>query len=383
MMTTPAPAGDAAGTGPPPGTVPVPCAGWRGVLALAASRGAAVQLTVIHRGVTVLDGAVRCHPDALGWLFSASKPFTSLLLHRLAGTGVLDLDGPVAVHWPAFGTGGDGSKAGTTVRDVLTHRTASPTAGPYPAAVLAMHRLEASLERVARGRRRDRSYPGLSAYQPLDFGFILAEVARRATGREWTELLGELVLAPAGLRDAYPGVPDDQLHRCLPIDGSVRALPGGPVIAAVVNRRSVRQARIPAAGISTTARQLALFYRHLLSAPERQALCVPSSDGGRDGWTRLPTRWGTGVQLGGTGAGCPLGSTSTGRTFGHNGSDACLGWADPDLDLAVGLITDRASGHPADRRLLVRVSDAIRRAAAPPVRPDQRPGPIPRTRPIR
>jgi CubicO group peptidase (beta-lactamase class C family) len=160
-------------------------------------------------------------------------------------------------------------------------------------------------------------------------------------------------------------VPDDQLHRCLPVDGSVRALPGGPVIAAVVNRRSVRQARIPAAGISTTARQLALFYRHLLSAPERQALCVPSSDGGRDGWTRLPTRWGTGVQLGGTGAGCPLGSTSTGRTFGHNGSDACLGWADPDLDLAVGLITDRASGHPADRRLLVRVSDAIRRAAGP------------------
>jgi CubicO group peptidase (beta-lactamase class C family) len=365
MMTTPAPAGDTTGAGPPGGAAPVPGDGWRDVLALAASRGASVQLTVIHRGVTVLDGAVRCAPDALGWLFSASKPFTSLLLHRLAGNGVLDLDDPVALHWPLFGTGGDGSKAGTTVRDVLTHRTSSPTAGPYPAAVLAMHRLEASLERVAGGRRRDRRYPGLSAYQPLDFGFILAEVARRASGRTWPELLRDLVLAPAGLRDVHPGVPDDQLHRCLPVEGSVRALPAGPVIAAVVNRRSVRQARIPAAGISTTARQLALFYRHLLSAPERRALCMPSSDGGRDGWTRLPTRWGTGVQLGGTGAWCPLGTTSTERTFGHNGSDVCLGWADPDLDLAVGLVTDRASGHPADKRLLVRVSDAIRRAAGP------------------
>lgn len=342
----------------------MPDAGWQDVLVLAASRGASVQLTVVHRGITVLDGAVRCHPDALGWLFSASKPFTSLLIHRLAGNGLLDLEAPVADHWPEFGAGGDGSKAGTTVRDVLTHRTASPTAGPYPAAVLAMHRLEASVERVAGGRRRDRRYPGLSAYQPLDFGFILAEVARRATGRPWPELLHELVLAPAGLRDVHPGVPDDQLHRCLPFDGSVRTLPGGPVVAAVVNRRSVRQARIPAAGISTTARQLALFYRHLLSAPERAALCVSSSDGGRDGWTRQATRWGTGVQLGGTGARCPLGATSTERTFGHNGSDACLGWADPDLDLAVGLVTDRASGHPADRRLLVRVSDAIRIAAS-------------------
>lgn len=363
MMTTPVPAGEAAGAGSSPGPHPLPGAGWPDVLALAASRGASVQLTVIQRGVTVLDGAVRCHPDALGWLFSASKPFTSLLIHRLRGNGVLDLDAPVAQYWPEFGTGGDGSKAGTTVRDVLTHRTAAPTSGPYPAAVLAMHRLEASAERVARGRRRDRRYPGLSAYQPLDFGFILAEVARRVTGGTWPELLRELVLAPAGLRDVYPGVPDEQLHRCLPLDGSLRALPGGPVVAAVVNRRAVRQARIPAAGISTTARQLALFYRHLLSAPERDALCMPSSDGGRDGWTRLPTRWGTGIQLGGTGAWCPLGSTSTDRTFGHNGSDVCLGWADPGLDLAVGLVTDRASGHPADRKLLVRVSDAIRAAA--------------------
>ena len=136
------------------------------------------------------------------------------------------------------------------------------------------------------------------------------------------------------------------------------------MVAAVLNRRAVRQARIPAAGLSTTARQLALFYRGLLDAPERSALCTPSSEGGRDAWTRLPTRWGTGVQLGGTGAGCPLGETSTERTFGHNGSDVCLGWADPDLDLAVGLVTDRASGHPADRRLLVEVSDAIRSLAA-------------------
>ncbi|REE03577.1 beta-lactamase family protein [Citricoccus nitrophenolicus] len=352
------------------------------LLELAASRGASVQLAVIHRGRTVVDGAVRCQPDALGWLFSASKPFTSLLVHRLAGEGLLDLDAPVAAYWPDYGSGRRWprsertSKAGTTLRDVLTHRSAVPSAGPYPAAVMAMHRTEASLQRVAGGRRRDRRYGAGPAYQPLDFGFILAEVARRAVGRDggrgvggdgdvgWAGLLRELVLEPAGLHDVHPGVPDSELPRCLPFDGSLRAAPGGPVIAALLNRRVVRQAQIPAAGISTTALELARFYRYLLHVPEREALCTPSSDGGPDGWTRLPTRWGTGVQLGGTGAGCPLGETSTERTFGHNGSDVCLGWADPDLDLAVGLVTDRASGHPADRRLLVEVSDAIRSLAA-------------------
>lgn len=347
---------------------------WQPVLEWAASRGGSVQLTVVHRGQVVLDGASGCTPDALGWLFSASKPFTSLLVHRLAGRGVLDLDTAVAAYWPDYGTGGRGSKSGTTLRDVLTHRTAVPTAGPYPAAVLTMHRAEPSAQRVARGRRRGRRYAEVSAYQPLDSGFILAEVARRAAGRDagrdaegrgegWAELLRREVLDPAGLDDVHPGVPDALMHRCLPLDGSWQAGPGGPVVAAVLNRRAVRQARIPAAGISTTARQLALFYAGLLHAPERAALCTPSSDGGRDAWTRLPTRWGTGVQLGGTGDRCPFGTTSTERTFGHNGSDVCLGWADPDLDLAVGLVTDRASGHPADRRLLVQVSDLVRSTA--------------------
>ncbi|QCU77673.1 class A beta-lactamase-related serine hydrolase [Citricoccus sp. SGAir0253] len=359
MMTPSGPRGGPAG-GSPDGN---PGGGWRRVLELAGSRGASVQVAVLHGGIPVLDGTVRCRPDALGWLFSASKPFTALLVHRLARRGVLGLDDRVADLWPAFGTGGGGSKARTTVRDVLTHRTAVPTAGPYPAAVLAMHRLEESVERVAAGRRRARRYGRASAYQPLDFGFILAEVARRATGRQWTELLRELVLAPAGLADVHPGVPDAELRRALPIDASAAALPGGPIVAAVLNRRAVRQAVIPAAGISTTARQLALFYHHLLTAPERPALCAPSSDGARDAWTRLPTRWGTGVQLGGTGRWCPLGESSTVRSFGHNGSDVCLGWADPDLDLAVGIVTDRASGHPADKRLLVRVSDAIRTCA--------------------
>lgn len=357
---------------------PRPSASWSAALELAASRGAAVQLTVIHRGQTVLDGSVRCTRDALGWLFSAGKPCTSLLVHRLAATGALHLDDLVARHWPEYGTGGAGTKAETTIREVLTHRTGLPTAGPYARAVLTMQDAESSARRVASATRRHRrfgqradslpddgpSFSAVAAYQPLDFGIILGRVVQEVTGVPWTQALRELVLGPMGLTDVHPGVPDEHLHRCLPVDGSLRALPGGPVMARIVNRRSVRQAVIPAAGISTTAQQLAQFYARLLDAPELPELSRPSSDGGRDAWTRLKTRWGTGVQLGGTGQWCPLGTTSTPRTVGHNGSDVCLGWADPDLDLAVGLITDRASGSARDKRLLVELSDLIRSLAA-------------------
>lgn len=50
--------------------------------------------------------------------------------------------------------------------------------------------------------------------------------------------------------------------------------------------------------------------------------------------------------------------------MGHNGSDVCLGWADPNLELAVGLITDRASGSAADKRVLVKLSDLTLSLAA-------------------
>ena len=192
---------------------------WHSALELAASRGAAVQLTVIHGGRTVLNDSVRCTRDALGWLFSAGKPFTSLLVHRLAATGALQLDDPVARHWPEYGTGGAGTKAQTTIRDVLTHRTGLPTAGPYARAVLTMQDAESSARRVASARRRHRhfgqrpdgspdgaaSFSAVAAYQPLDFGILLGRVVQEVTGMSWAQAMRDLVLDPMSLADVHPG----------------------------------------------------------------------------------------------------------------------------------------------------------------------------------
>ena len=94
-------------------------------LALAEAHGASAQLCVLHDGRVALDRSVRCRPDDLFWIFSASKPFVALLVHRLAEQGAVSLDDPVAAHWPEFVLRG---KQSITIRHVLQHRSGLPVA---------------------------------------------------------------------------------------------------------------------------------------------------------------------------------------------------------------------------------------------------------------
>ncbi|MPZ84977.1 MAG: serine hydrolase [Actinophytocola sp.] len=71
-----------------------------GIERLVRARGGSGQVCVIRDGDVVLDLAVGCAPDDLFWTFSAGKPYVALLVHQLAERGALDLDDPVATHWP-------------------------------------------------------------------------------------------------------------------------------------------------------------------------------------------------------------------------------------------------------------------------------------------
>ncbi|WP_170323516.1 serine hydrolase domain-containing protein [Cryptosporangium phraense] len=309
------------------------------------ARGAAAQLCVIHDGRVVIDEAYGCEPDALFWLFSASKPYLAVLIYQLAEAGALDLDDPVVRHWPGFG------KPEITIRHVLRHR--SGLYGTLTGA-LTMTDWDRSVRAIARARPR---WPAgeVSAYSPIAFGFILGEVVQRVTGRAVRDVMAERVPG------AYLGIPDDQWHLQVPI--TVRH-PLGLLVEGVVNRRATRQAVIPAAGISTTARGLAGFYDALLRGellrPESLAAAVtPSNDGGMDPVARAPIRWAQGFQLGGGGGG-PLGASSTARTFGHNGSNCCIGWADPERRLAYAYVTNRIEGRRLDVRHHAAVADGVR-----------------------
>ncbi len=136
----------------------------------------------------------------------------------------------------------------------------------------------------------------------------------------------------------------------------------------------MRRAVIPSAGTSSTARDLAAFYRLLLAggrAGHRQVIAAstvaaaiaPSGDDGFDRVARYPIRWSAGFQLGGPravpGTVSPMGASSSPRAFGHNGSNCCIGWADPDRRLVVVHLTNRIGWPLPDLRFHAAVADRI------------------------
>ncbi|WP_426503728.1 serine hydrolase domain-containing protein [Dactylosporangium sp. McL0621] len=344
--------------------------------ALARDRGGASQLVVVRDGTVVLDRAHGCDPGALFWLFSVSKPYVALLVHRLIERGELGLDDPIARHWPEFGANG---KTSITVRHVLQHRSGLPVARSTARDALAMTDWDASVRALERARPRFPAGGG-PAYQYLSFGFLLGELVRRVTGEPVREVLAAEILRPLGLRDTHLGLPDAEWHRHVPLRGRG---PGPQVTAAFVNRRAVRRAVIPAAGVSATARDLAVLYTllaaggslggvKLLAPPTVAFATTPTSDGAVDALLRLPIRWSHGFQLGGPGpdprAPRPMGRTSSPATFGHNGSYVCIAWADPQRRLVTVYLTDRLEPRPAAVAAQNAVAEAVL-AACPPVQP--------------
>jgi len=350
-----------------PGEVGVDPAGIERAVELVRGRGALAQLFVVRDGRVIVDRSFGCGPDALFWTFSAGKPYLAVLIHVLAERGLIELDAPVADYWPEFGGQG---KDGITVRHVLTHRSGLATAGSTLGDALAMTDWARSVRRIERAAPRWR--PGaVPAYQILIYGFILGELAQRVTDTPLPELLRTQLLAPLGSRDTHLGLTDDLLPRAVPVVGSGTV---APIAVRSVNRPATRRAVVPSAGLSTTARDLAAFYSMLLNRgvahdgtrilqPETIAAAIaPTSDGEVDRYARAPIRWTAGFQLGGPrtipGKPTSMGLLSTPRTFGHNGSDCCIGWADPDRRLVYAYLTNRVGGR-ADLAHHIAVADAL------------------------
>jgi CubicO group peptidase (beta-lactamase class C family) len=344
------------------------------VVQLVRARGVPAQLCVIADDRIVLDLAVNCRPDDLFWLFSTSKPYVALLVHQLAAQGAIGLDRPVAAYWPEFGQHG---KDGITVRHVLQHRSGLPVIHGALGDALTMTGWPRAIRGIERARPRHPPGGG-PAYHFVSYGFILGELVQRVTGTPVGDVLDRTLLAPLGLADTHLGLPPRLWARHVGVRGQG---PPGRLTQAVANRRVTRQAVIPAAGVSATARDVARFYQALLRGGELDGVRVldpgtlaeatrPSSSGELDQFLKLRIRWSHGFQLGGPVPGRatshPMGDTSARETFGHNGSNACVAWADPTRRLAVAYLTSLLPGGLDRAWHSSQVSDAI--LAACPLR---------------
>lgn len=343
----------AARLGIPPATV-------RAMTAMAEARGAAAQLVVLRHGEVLLDRSFGAPRDVPFLLFSAGKPLVAVLVHQLAEQGLLTLDAPLAEHWPEFAGNG---KDDVTVRQVLAHRSGLPYVRSIHRDALIAHDWDRSVRALAAARPHHA--PGRSpAYHTLSYGFLLGELVQRVTGRPLREVLHQRILQPLGMRDTYLSGPP----RRVPMRGA--ASRGTRALQWAANRRVTRNAVIPAATVSSTARDLALFYQALLdgrpdvlSATAVEDLCAPSTSGEADIVLGNRIRWSHGFQLGGhendPDRPRPMGRLSSRRAFGHNGSNACLGWADPDRGLVMVYLTNRLEVSPEAAPYQCELSDAL------------------------
>lgn len=264
---------------------------------------------------------------------------------------------------------------------MLQHRSGLPVARSFARDALEMTNWAASVRSL---QSAEPTYPPgqVPAYHVLSYGFILGELVQRVTGTALPDYLRSELLDPLGIDDIHLGLPAERWDLHVPVSGRG---PAEFVTQLAVNRRAVRQAVVPAATVSATARGLPRLYQALLNGgqlggarvlrPETiSRATTPSSDGEIDRYLRLPVRWSEGFQLGGErkasariggGAG-PMGSLASRTAFGHNGSYVCIGWADPQRHVAVGYLTGLLVSRADGARHMAAVSDAILAALQPP-----------------
>jgi CubicO group peptidase (beta-lactamase class C family) len=169
------------------------------------------QLCVYQQGGIVVDlWAGRDYgPDTLAVLMSCTKAVVALCVHRLAEQGRLDVEAPIARHWPEFAAAG---KADVTLAHVLSHSAGlpgfDPAAGVDVDAMLDFERCASALAAQAPLWRPG----GAFAYHAITYGYLVGEVVRRATGQSIGAWFDAEIARPLGL-DLWIGLPEVQEGR--------------------------------------------------------------------------------------------------------------------------------------------------------------------------
>jgi CubicO group peptidase (beta-lactamase class C family) len=322
--------------------------------------GAAVAVMLTGRPVVDLWGGAADAARTRAWerdtivhVFSTTKGLTALCAHMLADRALLDLDAPVADHWPEFAAAG---KATITMRHVLSHRAGLPAIRRSlpPEAIFDWGTMTAAL-----AAETPWWEPGTRhGYHLVTYGWLVGEVVRRVSGKSLGTFFRDEVAAPlrldchiglAPVHDARtaetiaggPPGPDDPLLRALADPGSLflKALSNPPWTPESVNTRAWRAAEIPAVNAHTNARAVARLYGVLASGGAldgvrllgRETLlrAVEEQCSGPDVVTGLPGRLALGFGL--ALPEWPLGPAP--RAFGHPGAGGSVGFADPDAAL--------------------------------------------------
>jgi CubicO group peptidase (beta-lactamase class C family) len=291
-----------------------------------------LQVAVYRNGDLIVDAAVGLDRGTPIFSFSTGKNVTATIAHLLVARGFLSFDTPIVDLWPEFRTP-------TTLRHVLTH-TAGLPAMPRditPAELPDWPRVCASLAAA-----EPRWQPGTATgYHSYTFGYLLGELARRATGRTMSELLREWITVPLGIEgELYFGVPDSALPGVARLEQPEPAPASNKILAAwetapsaeFGNDPAILRADIPSVCVAT-AHGLATMFNALLTgelAPFPSGVAFEGVDQVFGNPARLTL-------------GFPLGFP-TPTAIGWPGGGGSLAYADPATGTAFALTKTRL--HP-------------------------------------
>ena len=355
-------------------------------------------LTVKVRGETVVDlstgYADRARtrpwtPETLAISFSTTKGVASTVIHRLADRGLVAYDEPVAAYWPEFAAGG---KEDVTVRHLLTHRAGLSSVravAPRAEDLLDHVGLEDKL-----AARTVRAPTDRSAYHAITYGWLVAGLARRITGSGLAELARSEVTQPLGITGLHIGVPDEAREFVAePVGAALRQ------IGNVADRTQRLWGRYRASRTTIDALHVPGFARlfegadppiwhtempavnGVISSGALADLYAPLANAGGDGFLSSDTVHTLGrVQVRGADAvlGIPMrwrlgyhqafgaGRAEAPKAFGHYGYGGSGGWADPEIGMSVGFVTNRIGSFttPLGDLNLFRLNRVVRQCYA-------------------
>jgi CubicO group peptidase (beta-lactamase class C family) len=312
----------------------------------------AAQLAIRHQGALVLNHACGTSDaddqqplttETPFLVCSIGKPLLALCIHHLAESGAIDLDCPIAEHWPEFSQSG---KDRITFRHALLHQSGLAKQG-FLRQLLNTDSLNARIGPILKARPSPT--PGsVSAYHPLNYGYILGEALRRVSGMSPQAYLQRHFLDPMKLK-ATSWEPSQSRLQAVP---KIHAAHISQLPAAWIFNRLQRQTiHNPGFNLYSNAHELSVIFqmlanggsyqgrRYLRRETVKSALKLRFK--GVDMTIGRQTLWAEGFHLGGRKPehryrpGPAMGVCSSERTFGHCGHMSSIVWADTEHNLVM------------------------------------------------
>lgn len=305
--------------------------------------------------------------DTIVPVYSTTKGVAAIVMAWLNDKKLIDYEAPLSALWPEFGAHG---KDKLTIAQVLSHQAGVPGfAQPVDPALwldpVACAGVIASLAPLWP--------PGTaSGYHPMTWGYIVGEIARRASKRSVGQILREEICAPHGI-DFRIGGADTEDARIADIKKPTRVADFGEITAprkaaffmpwSAPNRSNDewRRIEIPSANGHGTALAVARLYELYATGGEIAGDRVLSREGyaalikprisGEDLILPFNVEWRTGV----------LSNTHryygpNAEAIGHSGSGGSCGFGDAKAGVSVGYVMNAQSpylmGDPRSLRLI-------------------------------